>query len=119
MSKLTMNQLGDRLRRERGSRGIREVAGEIGISPATLSRVERGNVPDLETFARMCRWLKLDPAAILDVDVSALRQKNRQAGLIVASAHFRGGPTNNPELAGALAELILAAQQLLQDEASK
>lgn len=37
--------------------GMRECAKEIGISPATLSRIERGNMPDLITYAKVCKWL--------------------------------------------------------------
>lgn len=35
-----------------GSMGVRAAAGEIGISPATPSRVKNGRVPDLETLRR-------------------------------------------------------------------
>ena len=45
--------------------GIRAAAGEIGISPATLSRIERGRVPDIETLGKVCRWLGVDPAEYL------------------------------------------------------
>lgn len=37
--------------------GMRECAKEIGISPATLSRIERGKMPDLMTYAKVCKWL--------------------------------------------------------------
>ncbi|MCI1189888.1 helix-turn-helix domain-containing protein [Hymenobacter sp. DH14] len=32
------------------------------VSPSTLSRIERGNLPDLDTYMRICRWLNVDPA---------------------------------------------------------
>lgn len=38
--------------------GMRECALVIGISSATLSRIERGNMPDTLTFAKVCKWLK-------------------------------------------------------------
>ena len=50
MQKLTLETLGLKVLEKREDRGVREVAKEIGISPATLSRVERGNLPDLETL---------------------------------------------------------------------
>jgi len=37
--------------------GVREVAKRIGISAATLSRVERGENPDGETLAKVLLWL--------------------------------------------------------------
>ena len=33
---------------------------EIGISKATLSRIENGSMPDLLTFFKIVKWLKTD-----------------------------------------------------------
>lgn len=115
MARLTVQQLGERLRRERGERGIREVATEIGVSPATLSRVERGNVPDLDTFGKLCRWLRVDPGEVLGVDIP--RDESPSDG-VTATAHFRADQITSPELAKALAELILAAQRMLAKASS-
>jgi len=38
--------------------GVREFAENIGISAATLSRVENGKMPDIETFFKLCFWMK-------------------------------------------------------------
>ena len=46
---------------KRGIMGLRAVAKDIGISAPTLSRIEKGNVPDLDTFMRTCRWLGKSP----------------------------------------------------------
>jgi len=100
------------LRKQRGNRGIREVATEIGLSSATLSRVERGNLPDLETFAKACRWLRVDPAEILGIPTQRVATGD-ETGPLVATAHFKAGQTTSPELAGALAKLILAAERML------
>lgn len=37
--------------------GLRSVAKASGISIATLSRIERGGVPDALTFVRLVGWL--------------------------------------------------------------
>lgn len=38
--------------------GVRAAAAQIGgVSSSTLSRVEQGNLPDIDTFFRLCRWL--------------------------------------------------------------
>lgn len=37
--------------------GIREVAAQIGISAATLSRIERGEKMDGRTLAAILHWL--------------------------------------------------------------
>lgn len=34
-----------------------EACKEIGISKATLSRLEKGRLPDMETFAKVVGWL--------------------------------------------------------------
>lgn len=46
------------IKTKRGKKGLRDTAEEIGnISAATLSRIEQGNLPDVETFIRLCKWL--------------------------------------------------------------
>jgi transcriptional regulator with XRE-family HTH domain len=95
---------GRKVEQERGKRGVREVAGEIGVSPATLSRVERGFMPDLETFGKICRWLKVDPAEILGVKEVVTKRP-------AVAVHFRKDQTLHPTTAQALAEMILAAQR--------
>jgi len=108
--KSKMDEFGRQLVTARGSRGVREVAKEIEISAATLSRVERGYMPDLETFGKICRWLKVDPAEILGIDVTAPRPS--------ASVHFKKNQAIHPDTARALAELILSASRasLIEDE---
>jgi transcriptional regulator with XRE-family HTH domain len=106
MAKLTIQVLGRKLIERRGSRGIREVAKEIGISPATLSRVERGHLPDIDTFGKVCRWLNVDPGEVLRVTAPAPCRPT-------VSAHFRKDTTLAPTTAKALAQMILAAQRAL------
>ena len=35
----------------------RELAEKLGTSAATLSRIEHGGTPDLETWAKLQKWL--------------------------------------------------------------
>lgn len=107
MSKISLQILSRKLLRKRGDRGIREVAKEIGISPATLSRIERGNLPDLETFGKVCKWLNLDPSRVLGIKSSPDKPTKM-------SVHFRKEKTLKPETAESLAQLILAAQRALE-----
>src|SRR5207248_9605392 len=57
--------LGDRVRAKRRSKGlsIREAAAEVGVSAPTISRVERGHLPERENLLRLARWaeLQIDP----------------------------------------------------------
>lgn len=105
MPKLTIESLGRKLSDKRGARGIREVAKEIGVSPATLSRVERGHVPDLTVFGKICRWLKVDPAEILGIKTSPGHSSPAVA------VHFRKKDAHSEDTARALANMILAAQR--------
>ncbi|MCI0724487.1 MAG: helix-turn-helix transcriptional regulator [Acidobacteria bacterium] len=119
MPKVNLLRLGRMVRDKRGDRGIREVASTIGVSPATLSRVERGKLPDLETFAKICDWLKVDPAEMLQVKTeNILRVKNpRQEPEISVAAHLRADSTPEPAAAQDLAQLILAAQRAVAEGA--
>ncbi len=38
-----------------------ETAKEIGVSKATLSRIEKLRSIDIDTFAKICTWLKTEP----------------------------------------------------------
>lgn len=40
--------------------GLREAGKEIGISPATLSRIENEMLPDLLTAKKISNWLSVD-----------------------------------------------------------
>ena len=54
---VNMDQLGAELRRQRGTRSLRDVEGETGISAATLSRIERGSTPDFDVVEKLAAWL--------------------------------------------------------------
>jgi transcriptional regulator with XRE-family HTH domain len=57
-STLDTDLLATMLKNKRGSKGLRKVAEEIeGVSFTTLSRIEQGKVPDVDTFIRICKWL--------------------------------------------------------------
>lgn len=103
----TLKIIGPKLREKRGQRGIREVAKEIGISPATLSRIENGHVPDLETFGKICSWLEIDPSIVFGGNQSSSKSER-------VAVHFKKESTLKPETAQALSELILLAQRSME-----
>lgn len=90
--------------------GIREAAKEANVSPATLSRVENGKVPDLETFSKICQWLGQDPAEFLGFRAAQTSLQHS------AQVHFRKGSAIEVDSAIALGEMILAAQKALLKE---
>lgn len=99
--RVTLETLGPVLKDRRGGRGLREVALEIGTSAATLSRIESGKQPDLETFAKLCKWLGVDGGEVLGCSDSKQPAQ-------VRSAHIRAEKTLKPDTARHLGELILA-----------
>jgi transcriptional regulator with XRE-family HTH domain len=103
---LEINDLGRLIAAKRGGRGIRAAALDACVSPATLSRVENGHMPDLETFAKICRWLDKDPREFLGFEPSPQDAPT-------ASVHFRKKKTVSKETATALGALILAAQRAM------
>jgi len=104
---LPIEELGRLIATKRGGRGVRAAAAEVGVSSATLSRIENGHMPDLETFAKICRWLDRDPREFL-----GLSEADQQAPQAVV--HFRKKKTVASETAVALGELILAAQRAIR-----
>jgi transcriptional regulator with XRE-family HTH domain len=102
---VTLENLGRLVQEHRGERGVREVAKEIGISHATLSRVERGHLPDMKNYEKICKWLGIDMAAVKGMPEAA--------PAVVPQVHFRKKQTVSPQTAQALAQLILTAQAII------
>ena len=103
---LSIGDLGALLTAKRGSRGVRAAALDAGVSPATFSRVENGHMPDLETFAKLCKWLTRDPREFLGIEISSPAAERPKAVV-----HFKKKKTVSMETAKALGELIIAAQR--------
>lgn len=82
--------------------GVRAAAAEIGISPTTLSRVERGHVPDIATLDKICAWLEEDAANFTGV-----------AGLQIA---FKKKTAVSSQTAKSLAVLIELASKQFSEE---
>ena len=110
--KPSLDTLAQLVKDKRGSSGIRSAANDIGISPATLSRIENGYLPDLTNFRLLCRWLEIDPNKILGFETSKLVEEVNT----VTSVHFKKKSTTSPETAEALAAMILRAERALLAE---
>lgn len=109
-TQLDMNLLIAHLRARRGEVGLREAAVQIGeISPATLSRIENGKVPDMEVFLRLCDWMGLAPEVFLKRD----DQPKPQLGTPeMIEAHLRADRELDETTAEAIAHMVKAAYQL-------
>lgn len=105
-SYLDMDKLAMLVRSKRLTRGLRETAKEIdGISFATLSRVERGKMPDMDTFLALCDWLEVPPSELIK-NTSDIAPLNTPDAI---SIQLRSDKNLNPAIANALAALIKAA----------
>ena len=46
---------------------VREVAEIAGVSASTISRIENRKSFDMETFVKLCQWLKSEPSKYFQV----------------------------------------------------
>lgn len=108
---LNIGELAALLKAKRGRRGLRVVAEEIGgVSASTLSRIEQGKVPDLDTFVRLCRWLDVSPERFIP---STADQTMSTPEIVMA--HLRADQVLDPKTIEALATMI----QLAYDAAKR
>ena len=99
------------MRAKRGNRGLREVADEIGgVSASTLSRLEQGNTPDLETFARLCAWLGVAADDFVVSEKRSARVAEAPTPEFI-EAHLRADRILPQKAIDALAEMIRLAYQ--------
>lgn len=75
------------LRTRRGERSLRDVAEETGISASTLSRIENGETPDMETFLLLSAWTGWPTNAFLHENqdrntVQLIEQTLREDGIL-------------------------------------
>ena len=103
---IDIRELATLIKAKRGPLGLRAAATEIeGVSASTLSRVEQGQIPDLDTYLRICRWLGVSPEKFVP-------QTKRQNGVDtpdIIAAHLRADRTLDPKTADALATMIRLA----------
>jgi transcriptional regulator with XRE-family HTH domain len=132
-------------RRREKRLSLRDLADETGVSFNTLSRVERGHVPDLKTFQRIVDWLEMPAETFLDADdatttprtiarhLLADRRLSPEAAHRIAAiveemydsltgerpavaVHLRSAKTFTPRAGALLAEVLDDMQSTLIDE---
>ena len=107
-SKLDHEKLSTMVKSKRGKQGLRQTAKEIGnVSASTLSRIEQGNLPDMETYLRLCDWLEVSTDYFIVKKKGMETQSNSQKVV----AHLRADKTLDPETADALVRMITLAYQ--------
>jgi len=106
-SQLDTDKLSHAIRLKRGTTGLRDAAKAIGeISFTTLSRLEQGHVPDVDTYILICKWLEMPTDAfIIDGDKEHSGSDKKLVALL------RSDKTLPRSVAEALIQMIALAYQ--------
>lgn len=100
---LNSSLLAGMIKEKRGKRVLREISIEIGgVSPATLSRVEQGKVPDVDTFIKLCKWLETSSDTFI-INHSSSDSKSNKDFII---AHLRAERELEPTTVQMLLKMI-------------
>jgi transcriptional regulator with XRE-family HTH domain len=115
--------LADRLRRIRKERGktLQDVASDISVSIATLSRIERGETKSVEaeTLLAVAQWLNV-PAEQLSAKPKIATSGTAPSTPEIIELHLRADPHLNPKTAKALASMFrIAYEQMAQQKNRK
>ncbi|GGH42568.1 hypothetical protein GCM10007423_39270 [Dyadobacter endophyticus] len=110
---VNVKALGEAIQRHRDAKKltVRAAAEQMeNVSASTLSRIERGNVPDLDTYMRLCRWLEVDPS-FFAVDVTDKPQTVKESALKTDDiiVHLRADKLLNHSTREALITMIEVA----------
>jgi transcriptional regulator with XRE-family HTH domain len=94
-------RLGEMLkeRRRRKRLSLRDLADQIGVSFNTLSRVERGHVPDLRTLRPIADWLGVPVEMFIEQSGDASTPE-------VIARHLSSDQRLSPEAAASIAEMV-------------
>ncbi|MBK8945439.1 MAG: helix-turn-helix transcriptional regulator [Ignavibacteriae bacterium] len=103
-SQLDTEKLATMLKTKRGTLGLRGLAYEIGgVSASTLSRIEQGKLPDIDTFLKVCEWLEVSP------DFFSKNKKGDYNTKEKVVAHLRADKNLSQETAEAIIHMIKMA----------
>ncbi len=99
---------------ERQAKGIswRQLATEAGVSASTLTRMQQGKSPDVDTFSALTAWLGT-PAERFYTELGPGRVQNDP--MAVVSTLLRGNKKMSPKAVKALTELVSAAVKLSKE----
>jgi transcriptional regulator with XRE-family HTH domain len=102
---LNTDLLASMIREKRGSNGQRQVADEIGnISLATISRIEQGKIPDVDTFIKICDWLNVPTETFVLRQEPLVSSSDYRRNMLIA--HLRADKALPKETAQMLVQVI-------------
>ena len=90
----------------------RALASEAGVSASTLTRMQQGKSPDVNTFSALTSWLDIPAERFYNDQHFEDRQDDPIA---VVSTLLRGKKKMNPKALAALQELVNAAFKLSKE----
>jgi transcriptional regulator with XRE-family HTH domain len=98
-----LQDLGRLVAEYRGGRtlSLRQAAEECGVAFNTLARIERGFIPDLETFERVTTWIGIPAAEFFD-EYRGPAVSTPEA----IAAHLRADPALSEEAASRIAAIL-------------
>lgn len=102
-----------RRRRESSGMSIRQAGNAAGVSPATVTRIESGEHPDLATFLRLCAWLQERPEQFF-----ADGPRRRADTPDVVAVHLMADPRLDGEAAASIVSVVRAMYAAMASEAS-
>src|SRR6516162_7474181 len=104
-------------KRRKTGLGLRAAAAECGVSPSTLSRLERADsssLPDADTLTKLATWLNITVAALLSEKQKPTTDPELTTPEVV-EVHLRADKRLSRETASALGR----AFRLLYDQLAK
>lgn len=108
-TEINIGELARMIRAKRGTRGLRAIADEIGdVSASTLSRIEQGKIPDLDTFLRLCKWLEVSADHFSVTNKSKSADATQDTSEKIA-AHLRADRNLDPQTVDMLLKMIQLA----------
>jgi transcriptional regulator with XRE-family HTH domain len=93
-------------KRQKEALSWRELAGNLRISPSTLTRMAQGRRPDVDAFATLLRWLGMSADAFMR---SSTRKKEEVNAVAMISSYLRADRNIDAKDAEALEDILKAA----------
>ena len=90
----------------------RQLAKKTDVSQSTLTRMQQGKRPDVDTFASLVRWLGMPAEDFLVSEAHKGKKASGSHPVAVLSAHLRAKKEMSDETLQAVEALIQAAYKL-------
>lgn len=116
-AKLDVEALVGALDAQRQAKGFswRQLADKAGVSQSTLTRMQQGKRPDVDTFASLVRWLGIPAEQFLVNETHKFKKTAEPHPVAVISTYLRAKKEMSPETLQAVDELIQAAFKLAKE----